>query len=174
MTPPDTLSLTLTTTQLDELAARLPDQFRNPAQVMSALVALQSLLALIPPGDQTHPAYRAMQDALNRRAEAARNSLLQENVERLLAALRTRDAGAIAHVHGALSRNGFWQVATVAGMQLQDGDTAGELEWLKSWVDTAKTVAASRYPDTYDFTSPNIDPKTFAAMMELLRCLLSM
>ncbi|MDP2828288.1 MAG: hypothetical protein Q8O37_06750 [Sulfuricellaceae bacterium] len=172
-TPPDTLSLTLTTTQLDELAARFSDQFRNPAQVMSALVALQSLLALAPPGDQTHPAYRAMQEALNRRAEAARAALLQESIEHLLAALRSRDASAIARIHGSLSRNGFWQIATAAGKWLQANDTAGELDWLNSWVDAAKISAASPYPDTYDFTSSGIDPKTFAAMTELQRCLLS-
>lgn len=166
-------TLTLTPVQVDELAARLPDQFRNPAQVMSALVALQSLLALAPPGDQIHPAYRAMQDALNLRAETARTALLQESVERLLTALRTRDASAIARIHGTLSRNGFWQTATAAGKSLQTNDTTGELGWINTWVDAAKIAAASPYPDTYDFISSGIDPKTFAAMTEFQRCLLS-
>jgi hypothetical protein len=173
-TPSDIFTLTLTLTQLDELAARFTGQFRNPAQVMSALVALESLLALASPGDQTHPAYRAMQDALNRRAETARAALLQESVELLLSALRSRDASAIARIHGALSRNGFWQTATAAGKQLQANDTAGELAWLQIWVDAAKIAAASPYPDTYDFTSSGIDPKAFAAMTELQRCLLSL
>lgn len=166
-------TLTLTPDQLDELAAHFPNQFRNPAQVMSALVALQSLLALAPPGDQTQPAYRAMQDALNQRAETARAMLLQESIEHLLAAIRSRDARAIARVHGALSRNGFWQIATAAGQQLLASDSAGEMAWIKDWVDAAKTAAASPYPDTYDFTSSGIDPKSFAAMTELQRCLLS-
>ena len=55
---------------------------------------------------------------------------------------------------------------------LQANDTAGELDWLRNWVEAAKTAAASPYPDTYDFISSGIDPKTFAAMTELQRCLL--
>lgn len=160
--------LALTPQAVEALCAGLWQQFRGPGQIISALVALQSLLALAPPGDRESTSYRDIQAAIARHAETARVQLLAECESRLLLALERRDTTEITRVHGSLSRNGFWQAAAPAR-----GRENGDLAWLAQWCKNARAraEAASGYPDALDFRAAGINAEEYAAMQELLRCL---
>lgn len=165
---PEAFRLALAPAAVEALCAGLWQQFRGPGQILSALVALQSLLALAPPGDRESASYRDIQAAIARHAETARVQLLAECESRLLLALERRDTTEITRVHGALSRNGFWQAAAAARNR-ENSDLAWLAQWCKSA--RAKAEAASGYPDALDFRAAGIAAEEYAAMQELLRCL---
>ena len=166
--PSEVFRLALTPQAVEALCASLWQQFRGPGQILSALVAIQSLLALAPPGDRETEPYRNIQALIARHAETARAQLLAECESRLLLALERRDTAEITRVHGSLSRNGFWQAAAAAR-----GRENSDLAWLAQWCNSAraKAEAASGYPDALDFRAAGLVAEEYAAMQELLRCL---
>jgi len=159
--------------EVETLCAGLWQQFRSPGQILSALVSMQSLLALAPPAHRESEPYRNIQAVITRHSETARAQLLAECESRLLAALVHRDTGEITRVHGALSRNGFWQAASAAARRQENSDFAGQTAWLADWCHSARTraEAASGYPDALDFRAAGVVAEEYAAMQELLRCL---
>lgn len=172
MEAPESFSLSLTPVDMEAQCAALAQQFRSPAQVLSALVALQSLFASAPPGQRENAPYREIQAVISDHAERARAQLLAECQSRLQAALQRRDTPEVTRVHGALSRNGFWQAAAEAARRRGNADLQGDLAWLNEWCAAARSraEAASPYPDALDFRAAGIAPEEFAAMDELLRC----
>lgn len=176
MEAPDSFSLSLTPAEMEAQCAALTQQFRSPAQVLSALVALQSLFASAPPGQRENAPYREIQAVISRHAEIVRAQLLAECRARLLAALQRRDTLEVTRVHGALSRNGFWQAGAEAASARGNTDLQGDLAWLKEWCASARAraEAASPYPDALDFRAAGIAVEEYTAMDELLRCVRSL
>ena len=175
-TPPQAFSLELTPPEVEARCAALWQQFRSPGRVVTALVAMQSLFALAPAGARENAPYREIQAILARHAEDARNQLIAESVRRLQAALQHRETREIGRVHADLSRNGFWQAASAAGLGREGTGLAEDIAWLAQWCQgaRARAEAASGYPDALDFRAARIDVEEYTAMDELLRCMRSL
>lgn len=168
------LQLTLTADGIDKHCCELKAQARNPAHLLTALMALQTLITTYaPPGDQAAPAYRDIQATLERHAAIARENLLQETASMLQTALATQDRYAIVRAHGSLSRNGFWQAVALAAQQAGSEHLARAAGWLETWCQQEKQRAqdASPYPDCLDFKAAGIDQQEYAAMDEARRAL---
>lgn len=172
-TPHDALHLVLTPAGVETQCAAFWHQFRSPGQVLSALVALQSLFTLAPPGERIAPPYREIQDIVTRHAEIARARLLLESETRLLHALESRDVAEVTRIHGALSRNGFWQAAASAVNRQSPVDARAANAWMTDWCDSARARAesASGYPDALDLRAAGVSAEEYAAMRELCHCL---
>lgn len=168
------LHLTLSTDSIEKHCAELKIQMRSPAHLLTALVALQTIISThTSPGNQADPAYRDIQAVLERHAAAARENLLVETAAMLRTALLEQDRRTIMRAHGALSRNGFWQAVAQAAQQTGPEHQTRAANWLESWCRQEKSRAqgASPYPDCLDFKAAGIDPQEYAAMDET-RCAL--
>lgn len=168
------LQLILTADGIEKHCSELKSQARSTAHLLTALVALQTLITThTPPGNQATTTYRDIQATLERHAALARENLLQETASMLKTALTTQDRHAIMHAHEALSRNGFWQAVALAARQVGPEPRSRAAEWLESWCQHEKfrAQAASPYPDCLDFKAAGIDPQEYAAMDETRRAL---
>lgn len=168
------LPLTLTADSIEKHCSELKTQMRSPAHLLTALVALQTVISThTSPGNQADPAYRDIQGVLERHAAAARENLLVETAAMLRTALLEQDRRAIMHAHRALSRNGFWQAVAQAAQQTGPEHLASAAIWLETWCQQEKQRAqgASPYPDCLDFKAAGIDPQEYAAMDEIRRAL---
>lgn len=169
-----TLQLTLTADDIEKHCTELRSQARNTSHLLTALVALQTLVTTYtPPGNQVVTAYRDIQTTLERHAAMARENLLQETASMLKTALITQDRRTIMRAHEALSRNGFWQAVALATQQIQPEHLARAAGWLGSWCrhEKHRAQSASPYPDCLDFKAAGIDPQEYAAMDETRRAL---
>lgn len=169
----DVLVFMVSPRAVEERCQALWRDFKSPSQILAALVAMENLLALAPPGDREGPAYRCIRSAIARHAEVARGELLGECEGRLAAALLHREMREITRVHGILSRKSFWQAGASASRRLEYASQLDALSWLEGWVESSRAKAASGYPDSLNFRAAGIDVAEFAAMEELLHCLRS-
>ena len=145
-------------------------QARNTSHALAALIALQSFITFtVRPADRYTPAYKAVKAVIEKHAMATRAKILAENANNLAAAILQKNRPEIAHIHAALSRNGFWQAAQQAISQFRPDDLATSAAWAKDWCSEAKTQAqaASGYPDALDFSKTGITATEYAAMTEL-------
>lgn len=164
------LTLLLDPEQADAHCRSLVAQNRHSGQVLAALVALQSFIAATArPNEQTNGAYQDIRLILEQYVAAARNRVMDDNLARLLGALREQDLSDIQNVHAALSRNGFHQTVLAAIRQLPDATLLATAAWTAEWQRDAKSraEAASPYPDALDLSGAGISPARFAAMSEL-------
>jgi len=145
-------------------------QARNTSHALAALITLQSFIAsTVRPADRYTPAYEAVKATIEKHAIATRAKILAENANNLAKAILQRNRLEIAHIHAALSRNGFWQAAQQAISQFGLDDLAASAKWAKEWCNEAKTQAqaASGYPDALDFSKAGIAATEYAAMTEI-------
>lgn len=145
-------------------------QARNASHALAALIALQSFIsATARPTDRYTPVYEAVKAAIEKHAIATRAKILAENADNLAVAIRQRSRPAIAGIHAALSRNGFWLAAQQAIGQFRPDELAASAKWAKDWCSVAKkqAQAASGYPDALDFSKTGITATEYAAMTEI-------
>jgi len=145
-------------------------QARNTSHALAALITLQSLIsATARPADRYTPAYEAVKAVIEKHAIATRAKILAENANNLAVAILRRNRPEIAQIHGALSRNGFWQAAQQAISQFGPDDLAASAAWAKEWCNQARkqAQAASGYPDALDFNKAGIAATEYAAMTEI-------
>ncbi|MDP2879500.1 MAG: hypothetical protein Q8N74_08250 [Sulfuricella sp.] len=145
-------------------------QSRNASHALATLIALQSFIAAtVREADRHTPAYEAVKAVIEKHAIATRAKILAENANNLTKAIRQRNRPEIAHIHAALSRNGFWQAAQQAISQFGPDDLAASAAWAKDWCSEARTQAqaASGYPDALDFSKAGIAATEYAAMTEI-------
>jgi hypothetical protein len=153
-----------------DIRRRIP----GSAHVLAALTALHDFVAeAAVSADRSSPAHRAVLAVILRHAEEARAELLSESAAAIAAALRDQDRPALAKLHRALSRNGFWQAATAAGESLTGTELTTATEWAEAWLKEAKQrgEAASGYPDALDFAGAGIPAEEYAALQDMARCL---
>ncbi len=168
------IHLFLTEESAAEHCRTIARQAPNSAHALAALTALHDLVAeTAVSGDRSTPTHRAVLEAIHGHAEAARSALLEESAASIAIVLRERDRPALARLHRALSRNGFWQAATAAGKRLGTTELAAATGWAEEWLNEAKRrgEAASGYPDALDFAGAGISPEEYAALQDTARCL---
>lgn len=164
------LTLLLSPEQADTHCQVLITQTRHSGQTLAALTALHAFIgATAQPNEQTHHAYDDIKLILERHIATARNSVMEDNLTRLLGALGEQNLGEIQSVHTALSRNGFHQTVLAAIQRLPDDMLHTAAAWTADWHHNARTraAAASPYPDALDLRAAGISPACFAAMSEL-------
>lgn len=164
------ISLLLTPDVAETQCVETIKQARNASHALAALIALQAFVsATARPTDRHTPAYEAVKAVIEKHAIATRAKILAENAADLAKAIRQRNRPEIAHIHSALSRNGFWQAAQQAIGQLGPDDLASAAAWAKDWCSEAKkqAQAASGYPDALDFGKAGIAATEYAAMTEI-------
>ena len=145
-------------------------QARNTSHALAALITLQSFIsATVRAADRYTPGYEAVSTVIEKYVISTRAKILAENANHLVKAIWLRNRSEIAHIHAALSRNGFWQAAQQAISQFGPDDLAASAEWAKEWCNEAKTQAqaASGYPDALNFSKAGIAASEYAAMTEL-------
>lgn len=145
-------------------------QARNAGHALAALIALQSFIAAtIHPAHRSTPAYEAVKAVVEKHMVEIRMRVLADNAGALAQAMRKKNRQEIAHIHAALSRNGFWQAAQQAISLLDTGDFASTAAWAKDWCREAKELAqaASGFPDALDFRKAGIAATEYAAMTEI-------
>ncbi|MDO9063920.1 MAG: hypothetical protein Q7U25_01775 [Sulfuricella sp.] len=164
------IALLLTPDTVETQCLEAIKQARNTSQALAALIALQSFIsATTRPTNRHTPAYEAVKATIEKHAIATRAKILTENANNLAAAILRRNRPEIAHIHAALSRNGFWQAAQQAISQFRPDDLAASATWAKDWCSEAKTQAqaASGYPDALNFNKAGIAATEYAAMTEI-------
>ncbi len=164
------LKLLLSPEQAETQCQVLVTQTRHSGQTLAALTALHAFInATVRPDEQTNDAFNDIKRILEQHIAAARNSVMADNLSRLLEALREQDLGGIQGVHAALSRNGFHQTVLAAIARLPDEALRATAAWVSDWQRDARTraEAASPYPDALDLRAAGISPARFAAMSEL-------
>jgi hypothetical protein len=164
------LTLLLSPEQAENHCQVLITQTRHSGQTLAALTALHAFVgATAQPNAQTSSAYDDIKLILERHIATARNSVMEDNLTRLLGALGEQNLGEIQSVHTALSRNGFHQTVLAAIQRLPDDVLRTAAAWVADWHHDARTraAAASPYPDTLDLRAAGISPACFAAMSEL-------
>ena len=145
-------------------------QARNAGHALAALIALQSFVAAtIHPTHRLTPAYEAIKAVVEKHTGEIRMRVLADNAEALAEAIRQRNRQEIAHIHAALSRNGFWQAAQQAIGLLDMDDFSSAARWAEDWCQKAKELAqaASGFPDALDFRKAGIAATEYAAMTEI-------
>ncbi|MEN6630171.1 MAG: hypothetical protein ABFC42_11030 [Sulfuricella sp.] len=145
-------------------------QARNAGHALAALIALQAFItATIHPSQRLTPAYEAVKAVVEKHMAEIRMRVLADNAEALAGAMRQRNRQEIAHIHAALSRNGFWQAAQQAIGLLNATDFASAAAWAAVWCRDAKELAqaASGFPDALDFKKAEIAATEYAAMTEI-------
>ena len=115
-------------------------QARNAGHALAALIALQAFItATIHPSQRFTPAYEAVKAVVEKHMMEIRMRVLAENAEALAQAMRQKNRQEIAHIHAALSRNGFWQAAQQAISLLDAADFASAATWAMDWCREAKS-----------------------------------
>ncbi|MDD5241917.1 MAG: hypothetical protein PHG47_09405 [Sulfuricella sp.] len=145
-------------------------QARNAGHALAALIALQSFIAATThPSHRFTPAYETVKAVVEKHTAGIRMRVLADNAEALAEAMRQKNRQEIAHIHAALSRNGFWQAAQQAISRLKTDDFSNASAWAKAWCCEAKELAqaASGFPDALDFKKAGIAATEYAAMMEI-------
>jgi len=145
-------------------------QARNTSHALAALITLQSFISsTVRPADRYTPAYEAVKAIIEKHVVTTREKILAKNANDLAKAIGLSNQVEIAHIHTALSRNGFWQAAQQAISQFGPDDLATSATWAKDWCREAKMQAqtASGYPDALDFSKAGIAASEYAAMTEL-------
>jgi hypothetical protein len=145
-------------------------QARNTSHALAALIALQSFIAAtVREADRYTPAYEAVKAVIEKHTVATRAKILTENANDLAKAILQKNRPEIAHIHAALSRNGFWQATQQAIDQFKPDDLTASATWAKGWCSEAKALAeaASGYPDALDFSKAGIAATEYAAMTEI-------
>ena len=164
------IALLLTPDTIETQCLEAIKQARNTSHALAALITLQSFIAsTVRPADRYTPAYEAVKATIEKHAIATRAKILAENANNLAKAILQRNRPEIAHIHAALSRNGFWQAAQQAISQFRPDDLAASAQWAEEWCNEARTQAqaASGYPDALDFSKAGIAATEYAAMSEI-------
>lgn len=164
------LTLLLSPEQIDTHCQVLITQTRHSGQTLAALTALHAFIsATAQPNEQTSSTYHDIKRILEQHIATARNSVMEDNLTRLLGALDEQNLGDIQSVHAALSRNGFHQTVLAAIRQLPDSKLRAAAAWANDWHHDARSraAAASPYPDALDLRAAGISPARFTAMSEL-------
>ncbi|PWB49867.1 MAG: hypothetical protein C3F18_09740 [Nitrosomonadales bacterium] len=164
------LTLLLSPGQMDTQCQVLITQTRHSGQTLAALTALHSFItATARPDEQTGSAYHEIKRILEQHIASARNSVMDDNLARLLGALEEQSLSEIQGVHAALSRNGFHQTVLAAIQRLPDARLRAAAAWADAWQRDARTraEAASPYPDALNLRGAGVSPARFAAMSEL-------
>lgn len=165
-----TLTLHLSTEQVDTHCRVLITQTRHSGQTLAALTALYSFIsATARPDEQTNSMYSDIKEIFNQHIASARNSVMEENLTHLLESLDQQNLAGIENVHAALSRNGFHQIVLFAIQQLPDDKLRAAFTWVSDWYQNARTraEAACPYPDALDLHGAGISRAQYAAMSEL-------
>ncbi|MDO8892201.1 MAG: hypothetical protein Q8K43_02190 [Sulfurimicrobium sp.] len=164
------LKLLLSPEQAETQCQVLVTQTRHSGQTLAALTALHAFInATARPDEQTSSIHNDIQRILEQHIAAARQSVMQDNLVRLLDALGAQNICGIQSVHTALSRNGFHQTVLSAIRQLPEAKLRAAADWAADWQCDARTraTAASPYPDALDLRGAGISVADFAAMSEL-------
>jgi hypothetical protein len=164
------IALLLTLDAVETQCLEAIKQARNTSHALATLIALQSFVsATARQTDRYTPAYEAVKAVIEKHAIATRAKILAENANNLATAILERNRPEIAHIHAALSRNGFWQAAQQAISHFRPDDLAASAAWANNWCSTAKmqAQAASGYPDALDFSKAGIAATEYAAMSEI-------
>lgn len=166
----DEIALLLTPAAVEAQCLEAIKQARNTSHALAALISLQSFIAAtVRPADRYTPAYEAVKAAIEKHAIATREQILGEHSNNLAKAILQRNRSEIAHIHAALSRNGFWQAAQQAISQFRPDDLTTAAAWVKEWCNEARkqAQAASGYPDALNFGKAGIAATEYAAMTEI-------
>lgn len=164
------IALYLDAGRVEEYCRKTLDTTRQSAQALAALTALQAFFEGFADGDvRADESYREIKAIVERHVAAARSKVMADNLQVLLAALRSEDLCGVQQVHEALSRNGFHQVALAAIHLLDRQALEAASAWAGGWRNDAKAraEAASGFPDALDFNRAGITPGRYAAMNEL-------
>ena len=151
-------------------------QARNTGHALATLIALQAFVtATTQPSDRDTPAHLAIKTVIEDHAAALRAQLLTEHASALAAAMRAKDCAAVTRIHGELSRNGFWQSARLAIVELDAAERLLAKDWALAWHSDAKSraLAASGYPDALNFHQTGISPQEYAAMDDVSNYLMN-
>lgn len=164
------LKLLLSPEQAETHCQVLVTQTRHSGQTLAALTALHAFInATARPDEQTCGVHNDIKRIFEQHIAAARNSVMEDNLVRLLDALGEQNLGDIQSVHAALSRNGFHQTVLSAIRQLPEAKLRAAADWVADWQQhaRARAAAASPYPDALDLRGAGISAASFAAMSEL-------
>lgn len=166
----DEITLLLDTDIIEAQCLETIKQARNAGHALAALIALQAFItATIHPTHRFTPVHEAVKAAIEKHMAEIRMRVLADNAEALAEAMRQKNRQEIAHIHAALSRNGFWQAAQQAIGLLNADDFDSAATWAKDWCREAKERAqvASGFPDALDFRKAGIPATEYAAMTEI-------
>lgn len=170
------LNLKIEADELERLCAQLLSRSRDLVKTQDSLVTLETFIKRFGAGSDGSEAYRAIEAVMARYTEQAREQLLQQKMQELLQALKSRDTSAIALIHTPLSRNGFHLIAQQAMTQLTQAELDEIRQWAVVWTTEARKRADqySPYPDAPDFRAVGIDRNVYLAMQDMSRYLASM
>ena len=166
--------LRLTQDGLGRFCDQLAERTRSPQSALAGLAAIDSLLThAVHPDDLAREPFEALKHLLAERAEGLREALIEENAERLAAALRAQSAAEVTRLHEALSREGFWNCARRTASGLDPAVWREARAWVTEWCGESRrrAAAASPYPDALNFRKAGIDPARYTAMEELRKAL---
>ncbi|HEM45426.1 MAG TPA: hypothetical protein ENO23_00105 [Alphaproteobacteria bacterium] len=168
------IRLSLDADQAQSLFRRVVDSAHSPAQSLAGLNALELLLGChTEAGDRQRDVYREVRAALTALLERERERLLAQQAGCLCEALTAQDAAGVARVHGALSREAFYQAARGCAATLPQDALRAAARWARDWRADAehRAAAASPYPDALDWKAAGIDVQEYLSMGDLVGAL---
>jgi len=169
MTQHTSLSLSIHADELNKFCEKLLKRSRDISKTHDALSTLEAFITVFS-NTSNHPeACKTIENILHTFSEKTRQALLTEKTAALIDALEQLDIAKLAAIHCHLSRNGFYQILTMATQQIEQKQLSNLKHWCHHWINKAKQAAeqASGYPEAYDFHQAGIDIKQFQAMKDV-------
>lgn len=173
MTDNASISIKISTTELDDFCQKILQRSRDITKTHDALITLESFIAIFGRPAHGTKEYQMIESTIKRITEFSRQEMLKQNTLHLIEALKSCNAKLLASIHTPLSRNGFYQILQTAIEKLSDDDIRLTMLWSANWVKEARELAqqASGYPDALDFKKAEISIEEFQAISDIDRVL---
>ncbi|MFW2373801.1 MAG: hypothetical protein ACN4GM_11825 [Gammaproteobacteria bacterium] len=173
MTESISLKLSINSSELARFCDKIIRRSRDMAKTHDALVTLETFLLLFAREAHGTNEYIAIEHLIKRYTEQTRSALMEQETQKLIAALQQQQATAISQIHTPMSRNGFYLILQTAFSQLSPAQQLSVKQWAIDCVKLARQKAeqASGYPEAYDFIKAGMSIEEFQAMEDVSRYL---
>ncbi|MCW9021818.1 MAG: hypothetical protein OQK42_02525 [Sedimenticola sp.] len=171
MSDMEQITLRLSVPEIEQYCADLCRGTSNANRKHATLIALEGFITTHASSDTFSGPFHKIISIIQQYSEQTRRQLLKQYADELVTALSRRNAGEIARIHDSLSRNGFDQILEAALDKLSLTDQMTLKEWAESWSSDAenKALAASGFPDAFNFKGAGIALSDYRAVCELKR-----
>jgi hypothetical protein len=171
MSDQDQITLQISVAQIEQYCVDLCQGTSNISRKHATLIALEGIITRYSSTDAYSAPFHKILSIIQGYSEQTRELLLKEYADELIPALAEQNPRLISRIHESLSRNGFDLILDRALNNITLQHRASLKKWVDNWCDEAeaKALAASGFPDAFNFKGTDIALADYRAMSELKR-----
>ncbi|MCW8944716.1 MAG: hypothetical protein OQL27_08075 [Sedimenticola sp.] len=167
----DQITLKISTSEIEHYCEELCRGSSNVSRKHASLIALEGFITRHSSTDTFSGAFHNIINTIQHYSEQTRDQLLKEYAEDLATALSQKSTRELARIHESMSRNGYDLILERVTKRFSSAQQQATKIWVDEWCQDAESraLAASGFPDAFNFKDAGIALDEYRAMSELKR-----